>query len=606
MRHCSIEDVRPDLRRELEHLQAFSQERGIAVAVEIEELCLLNVPQAAAGLEWLYDVPEGQKHRIVPSPTGTSQHYQWLCFSTPSVAPPPAEIGLPGDVWVITSSKAQKIYHRVDRLGWKLVPPRVWIPHPFAPELHLAFGISKLGWFPMELMTDVFPAVWKYQGAPNEYARVPPSAAVKALYETTGRPIDHGDLASLATVSHSCGDSRASKQWDADRVRFYFNFRDRPVDDRASQPHTGSLPLAAGGHPSTMLVPRASGHDYLNDAPPECLPVAQGISILRINGVFRKVNLQRIRTYAKNFESALTAPKVLAGPTGPMLLCDTDRDLRPATLHCFISLVENDIECKKYDYSTSELVSVLRICASDKLGAPVVKKSVKRRLRRMWVFSFERVSRGRLADAPEALVAARWYGLTKIKKRALFEFMRSPDALCDILKSDYPQEWYLGKSGVPRLWEVREVLEATWSTFIMEPPQALCRPCPTYGGQSPCSAARRQLVDEWADTVGQPMVEGEHQFDPIGGMQELARMDWRSYGMCIGCVRAMLQLCEGKKVEWYERFDAWIQPELWCVDEGEVGPDDYDNMPYIDSDDEGEGSEDDGDDDDGEMDTTEF
>ncbi|KAI0692579.1 hypothetical protein C8T65DRAFT_72877 [Cerioporus squamosus] len=581
MRHCNMDDMRPELRRELEAVKAYCQAHSIPVVVEVEELCLKNVPEEPTGTASPYCVPDHQKHRLVSSSTHSSTHYQWLCFVTPARTLPPDTIGLPGDIWVTAASRAQKLHYR-SSTGWRHwqgFAKQGWLAHPFAADLFLAFGVSKLGWFPMELIDKVFPAAWKLQGGRDEYQHVPPSAAVKALYETTGRPIAQGGVSSSAAAPHRCDDeSRASKQWHADRVRLYVNFHDRPEDDRVSQPR----PLVARDDSSVdpVSVTQISGPEDL----------AEHEVVLRIgDGGFRKVNLQYLKRYAKNAEPTVSAPKVVIGPTGAVRVCDLELDIDLGALNAFLDLVESDFQPSR-EHSTSELLRVLRICAGDKLRAPAVKQFVKHRLCETWSFSFASVSQGRLADAPEALIAARYNGLPQVKKRAIFELMRSSDSLDDILKCDQPREWFLSDQDVDRLWRAREVLEATWSAFIMDPPKVLFRTCPTYGELSPCSAARRQLVDEWPVAVGQSMVEGEYQYDPIGGLDELVRMDWRSFRLCIGCVRAMVQLCEEKKAEWWERFDGWIQPEVWCVDEEEVEPDDDGNMPYVDSDDEGEDS----------------
>ena len=235
---------------------------------------------------------------------------------------------------------------------------------------------------------------------------------------------------------------------------------------------------------------------------------------------------------------------------------------------------------------------MLRICGRDKLAAPKVKKEVKKRLCELWSFTFASLSSGRLsADAPEALMAVRWYRLPQMTKRAIFELMRSPEALDDILGSKYPREWFLSDTDTRRLWRYREVLGEEWRAFVMHSPIAEYRPCPTYGAASPCSAARQRLAAVWAVAVGEPMVEGEYRYDPLGGLHALCSKDWRSFGLCLGCAKGMVQLCWKKQEEWFGKFETWINPETWCVDGGEVEPDADDNMPYVDSDDEPEGME---------------
>ncbi|RPD60466.1 hypothetical protein L227DRAFT_600737 [Lentinus tigrinus ALCF2SS1-6] len=563
--HCSIDDTdqvfASGLRLELNDIQSYCERLSVTMVVEIEQLCLA-IPDQDGDKESFYRVPDKQRHRLVKSSsTAQSQHYRWLCFSTPASIPPPYALGHSGDIWVTTGSRVQNFYYRTS-VDWRPVSkPSAWIEleHPFAPDLYLAFGIYKLGWFPQDLIVNVFPDMWKARGGLDAHQNVARSAMVKTLYETTGRPFDYGDASSSAVVPHSCVEqSRPSKQWHAERVRIFI-------------------------------------HGISGTADP--FKLNEDVIILRLGNRRRMVDQSRIKTYAKNFDFALAIRNVIAGPAGEYYrVYDLDPDVDMQAFVIFLYLIKTNLMPdsqipKNVQYSTSELMSVLRICASDKLKARKVKEYMKHCIWKLWSFSLTAVTRDRLhADAPEALIAARWNRLPQVKKRAIFELIRSPDALDDILQSKYPREWFLSDVDMEQLWQYRDTLGEYWRTFVMSPPQFLQRTCPTYGPLGPCSAARRRCVAEWAVAIGEKMVEGEYRYDLVGGMEELCGMNWRSFGLCLMCVKSMVRLCEEKKLEWWERLDAWIEPERWCVNMGEVEPDEEGNMPYVDSDEEEEGS----------------
>ena len=345
-----------ELRRELWDIEAYCKMHSVSIVVDIEQLCLDNLGEGQPP----YQVPDEQTHRLVQSsPSGSSQHYRWLCFSTSACDNPPDWFGLCGDVWVVTGSPSQNVYYR-SGTGWQPAGNNPALSqHPFAPDLYLAFGIHKIGWFPKDLIENVFPAVWTARVSPHAHKDVLWPATVDALYDATGRPKDHGDSLSSAVVLHRClGQSRGCKQWLAPRIRLLINIEEVSDSGHALKElsgvraEVGLCPQKVWNHQDAASLEWLASSTQVSGNPgrdgvmitAQLLP--DRFILLWLGDRLVKIDLSRINKYAKNFALIPGNPRIVVDSTGePLHVYDLDRGLRVDldALENFILLIEHDL-----------------------------------------------------------------------------------------------------------------------------------------------------------------------------------------------------------------------------------------------------------------------
>ncbi|PIL28421.1 hypothetical protein GSI_08455 [Ganoderma sinense ZZ0214-1] len=273
---------------------------------------------------------------------------------------------------------------------------------------------------------------------------------------------------------------------------------------------------------------------------------------------------------------------------------------------------QNEMESKadsgSANWTTRDLVVLIRASRSTRLASRPTKKFAKHKLAALWAWDLASVSVSvsgtpdskpvpfSFWDIVDTLLTARYGRLPQIEKRALYELVRRPDFF-DVYdrdaRADPPTEFFLSDRQLFRLFLAREELRRLWREFVSVRPGVLRGRCPaavtsrTPAAADQCSAARRRCARKWGEEVGEEMLSEEHRYDPIRALDVLRERDWAGDGMCGGCVERLREACAVEKAELWEMVGKWLGDAEYDEDLDAVEVTPWDSMwPEWDSEDE--------------------
>ncbi|KAK0187603.1 hypothetical protein F5146DRAFT_1059715 [Armillaria mellea] len=207
-----------------------------------------------------------------------------------------------------------------------------------------------------------------------------------------------------------------------------------------------------------------------------------------------------------------------------------------------------------YFYNPPDFLTVASIFrASSALSLDRFRDWATRYLEEMWPSSLSRVTLNPISHASETVVLAREWGLTSIRKRALYELVRLAGFGQDE-SDDSSSSAGISPSDYRLLVRTREMLTSAWTTRIATATFGVERRC--VGG---CTAADVGLVA----STHQEVVVASGLFetflrDPVCGTRALMEVDWARAGYCRGCVDQRVGVWGKARERMWEDLDIWL------------------------------------------------
>ncbi|KAI0313765.1 hypothetical protein OF83DRAFT_503053 [Amylostereum chailletii] len=189
------------------------------------------------------------------------------------------------------------------------------------------------------------------------------------------------------------------------------------------------------------------------------------------------------------------------------------------------------------------------LSASTSMGFPRIRNHVISWFEEQWPSALPPPGSPPIPYAGDAIFHARKHSLTKVLKRAHYEFIRSPT--CDAAIEANRAVPACAPLFLPVLW-MRCLLSAAWAKELKVPPREIA--C-THGSFAPAMSPKA-LSAFWVARVQTSGLDRKYRYDPISGIDVVFdRLRLREEGICEGCYLKARAWVASKREAWWTILD---------------------------------------------------
>ena len=142
------------------------------------------------------------------------------------------------------------------------------------------------------------------------------------------------------------------------------------------------------------------------------------------------------------------------------------------------------------EYTTPLLFLLFRLASSRYFDVPLLKQYLRRRIAEIWNPDLALVNPSPLPGACDALLAARYNGVKNVRKRAMYELIRTKLPLREMSSNVYKPKFFLSDTELLQVLVAREQLQELWRGLLLSTvPAPISEPCRARPGR--LSAAER-------------------------------------------------------------------------------------------------------------------
>lgn len=217
------------------------------------------------------------------------------------------------------------------------------------------------------------------------------------------------------------------------------------------------------------------------------------------------------------------------------------------------------------------LASILQACSI--LGFEKAAAFARRSISNLWSPDLESLSSTKLPNAIKAVHLAKTCNLPVIRKRALYELLRTSSfglELDDVEGFEDPEVFEVRSpirgEDISRLLRAREMLQRNWIEATANPANVIFSPrnCALKDNTTDetIPKARQSCLplsaryNHWETTVIQSGILLDGLLDPLEGLKRLGQLDWLQGGYCMMCASAKQDMWGRKREAFWNRLDS--------------------------------------------------
>jgi hypothetical protein len=192
--------------------------------------------------------------------------------------------------------------------------------------------------------------------------------------------------------------------------------------------------------------------------------------------------------------------------------------------------------------------------------------------------------------AADTLLLARRYNINSIRKRALYELVKSEgfeQGIDEDMEDGENQSAVLSASDVSLLLRTREKLTAFWMRKAIPPPQPTCKSPINTPACRTCAVTKHRAHELYKEIAHDSKVFEDYMYDPIEGVKILCSAPWiegevwpgstpeglvrttaQAGYLCFACAKAWRAIWQAERTKLWNDMDDWFE---LCNEEEENG-----------------------------------